>query len=202
VERESKLPSNDTKGITIDTGENAASKVSSSNSVGILYSRRTHCLGKHTATGSEPAFNDGHLESKRNQVACGSQTGKAGANNEDGRGRRRGRRLWGKREDGGGEAEIDVCVLRQEGMRRGNKGSVLGSNGCERGVGGNGGEGIRTPEGHNVIADDKVVGLLGAANAWEHGGHDLVLGEGVRREPRSESDEGLRIELPGEAEGG
>lgn len=72
VEWESKLPSNDTKGITIDTGENAASKVSSSNSVGILYSRRTHCLGKHTAPGAEPAFNDGHLESKRNQVPCSS----------------------------------------------------------------------------------------------------------------------------------
>lgn len=86
-------------------------------------------------------------------------------------------------------------------MRRGNKGSMLGANRCERGVSGNGGEGIGTPERYNVIANDKVVRLLGAANAWEHGGHDLVLGEGVRGEPRSESDEGLRIQLPGEAEG-
>jgi hypothetical protein len=51
-----------------------------------------------------------------------------------------------------------------------------------------------------VVADDEIVGLVDATDAWEDGGGDLVLGEGVRREPRREGYESLSIELSREAE--
>ena len=85
-------------------------------------------------------------------------------------------------------------------MSRSNKGRVLGPNRGECGVTCDMGEWVRTPEGDDVVADDEVVGLVGAANAWEHGCCNLVLGERIRREPSCEGDEGLGVELPGETE--
>uniref|UniRef100_A0A8R7UZW5 Uncharacterized protein n=1 Tax=Triticum urartu TaxID=4572 RepID=A0A8R7UZW5_TRIUA len=79
---------------------------------------------------------------------------------------------------------------------------MLGADGCERGVGRDGGEGIRAPERENMVAHDEVVGLVGATDKRDDGGGDLVLGEGIGGEPRRERDGGLGIQLPRQAEGG
>jgi hypothetical protein len=105
-------------------------------------------------------------------------------------------------DNGGGEAEIDVGGGGQEGVCGGDEGRMLGTDRCERGAGRDVGEGIRAPEREDVVAHDEVVGLLGAAYAREDGGGDLVLGEGVRGEPRRDGDVGLGVELPRQAEGG
>lgn len=53
---------------------------------------------------------------------------------------------------------------------------------------------IRPPAGKDVVPHDDVVALLGAADLGDDVGLDLLLGEGVDREPDGDRDEGLGVD--------
>lgn len=131
-------------------------------------------------------------------MAGGGQAGKASANYDDiGPLHPVGRGLEDGVLDGGGEAEVDEAVLEEEGVGGGDEGAVLGSDGLEGVLLGHPDGDVGAPAGEDVVADDDVVGLVGAADDGDDVELDLLLGQGVDGEADRDGDHGLDVDFLG-----
>lgn len=101
--------------------------------------------------------------------------------------------------DGRGEAKIDVAVGEEEGVGGGDEAAVFGPDRLHGVVLGEPRGDVGAPPGEDVVADDDVIGLVGAAGGGDDVGLDLLLDEGVDGEADRDGDEGLDVELLGEA---
>ena len=79
-------------------------------------------------------------------------------------------------------------MLQEEPVRGIDEAFVLGADRLEGAVVREPRADVGAPQGEDVVADDDVVGLLGAADGGDDVGLDLLLREGVDREPHGDRD--------------
>lgn len=100
--------------------------------------------------------------------------------------------------DGGGEAEVDESVFEEEGVGGADERAVLGADRLEGVVLCHPDGDVGAPPGEDVVADDDVIGLIGAADDVDDVRLDLLLGKGVHGESDGDGDHGLHVDLLGQ----